>query len=231
MAFQAGYVNAGGFLACHRFVSHVTGFGTQLGYSLTRKDWLFTVELAMAPLSFIGGAACVAMLIDRELIHGREPHVRLALFIMSAIASLVWVAGELGLFGVFGEPLLFQRDFILLFSLCFLCGFQNALFVSLSTGAIRTTHLTGIATDIGINLVRQKHLTGEEKSFVVHQNYLRIATFVIFTFGSMSATLVFPIVEYHGFVVPALLSVSILIYIFIVFSRENFYGKNVPKTH
>ena len=31
LAFLGGHVNAGGYLACHRFVSHVTGFATLAG--------------------------------------------------------------------------------------------------------------------------------------------------------------------------------------------------------
>jgi uncharacterized membrane protein YoaK (UPF0700 family) len=38
MAFQAGVLNIGGFMACHRFVSHVTGFATFFGYELNTND-------------------------------------------------------------------------------------------------------------------------------------------------------------------------------------------------
>ena len=47
-----------------------------------------------------------------------------------------------------------QRDFLLLFALCFACGLQNGLFSGLTRGQVRTTHLTGPITDIGLNLTK-----------------------------------------------------------------------------
>ncbi len=38
MAFQAGLINIGAFLACHRFVSHVTDFGVEFGHSYYSSD-------------------------------------------------------------------------------------------------------------------------------------------------------------------------------------------------
>jgi uncharacterized membrane protein YoaK (UPF0700 family) len=231
MAFQAGYLNAGGFIACHRFVSHVTGFGTQAGISLSTNEYLFAFEMALAPLSFIVGAAAAAMLIDKELLKKKDPHVKSALLIMTGIATAVWIIGEFGFFGEFGEPLRLQRDFMLLFSLCFLCGFQNALFVTLSSGSIRTTHLTGIATDIGINFVRAHYTVKDQKTFIIKQNWLRVGTFLSFTIGSMIATLVFPFTQYHGFFVPAILSFLTFLYIYFNFGREVLSGKNLSETH
>ena len=47
-----------------------------------------------------------------------------------------------------------QRDYLLLFVLCFACGLQNGLFSGLTRGQVRTTHLTGPITDIGLNLTK-----------------------------------------------------------------------------
>ena len=46
LAFQGGFMNAGGFLACHRFVSHVTGYGTHVGVALGREEYLGAFEMA-----------------------------------------------------------------------------------------------------------------------------------------------------------------------------------------
>ncbi|NDE13437.1 DUF1275 domain-containing protein [bacterium] len=39
LAFTAGMINSGGFLACRRFVSHVTGFVTLSGVDFVQHSW------------------------------------------------------------------------------------------------------------------------------------------------------------------------------------------------
>ena len=55
LAFQAGWINAGGFLACHRFVSHVTGFATQFGVDIAEFRWTDATGMLTVPLFFFNG--------------------------------------------------------------------------------------------------------------------------------------------------------------------------------
>ena len=71
------------------------------------------------------------------------------------------VPDELGWFGEFGEPLRLKRDYLLLALLCTASGLQNAVVSSLSGSIIRTTHLTGTTTDLGIGLIRVLYSTGD----------------------------------------------------------------------
>lgn len=212
LAFQAGFLNAGGFVACHRFVSHVTGYGTQVGLAFTNDGIWMALEMALAPLSFIGGAAFAAYLIDRPYYQHKEGKVGLALVIQATCLLLVFIFGELGVFGEFGEPLVLQRDFVLLFTLCFICGLQNGTFASLTNGQIRTTHMTGLSTDLGLNLTRIRYLNVEEKEkrYQRRVNWLRLFTFLCFMTGSGIAAYVFSFLGYHGFLVPALTSLIVL---------------------
>lgn len=56
MAFQAGVLNIGGFMACHRFVSHVTGFATFFGYELNQADSSHALGMLIVPLFFFIGS-------------------------------------------------------------------------------------------------------------------------------------------------------------------------------
>lgn len=212
LAFQAGFVNAGGFLACHRFVSHVTGFGTQIGLSVANNELFYAFEMMLAPISFIVGAAFSAFLIDRQTYQQKEAHVKTSVIIQSLLLVSVFALGELGVFGEFGEPLELQRDFALLFLLCFICGMQNATFATLTNGMIRTTHLTGLSTDFGMNLVRIPYLQVDEQERLYQKkvNFLRLNTIISFSLGSLIAAIVFRHIEYHGFIFPALTSIVIL---------------------
>ena len=121
LAFQSGYINAAGFIACHRFVSHMTGFGTQVGSSIGEGRLLMAFEMMLAPVSFILGCVLSGFLIDRRIFTGQEARVRTSSIIQCLLIIIVYIGGTMDLFGEFGEPLELQRDFILLFILCFMC--------------------------------------------------------------------------------------------------------------
>ncbi len=223
LAFQAGYINAAGFIACHRFVSHMTGFGTQIGVSLGEGQLLTAFEMLLAPVSFIAGCILSGHLIDKRIYRGFEPHVRTSVMIQFSLLLAVFIGGSFEIFGTFGEPLELQRDFILLFILCFMCGLQNATFTSLTNGQIRTTHLTGLSTDIGIHLVRNKYIdvNDEKRKELYLVNWLRIYTFVSFFTGSAISAILMVIGEYQGFLLPVGTSFIIILYINYVMYQKN----------
>ena len=146
LAFVAGAVNAGGFVAVHQYTSHMTGIVSAMADALA----LGTVELllagALALLSFVVGAAVTALLVNVARRRGLHSAYALPL-ILEAIVLLVF--GALGARLAQGDGTLLKVAVTLL---CFVMGLQNALITKLSRTEIRTTHITGIVTDIGIEL-------------------------------------------------------------------------------
>lgn len=203
LAFQAGFVNTGGFLACARFVSHMTGFSTQVGISFSQHDYLMALEMLSAPASFVLGAVFSALAIDRPVVLGQKPHYLVVMFGILLLYSTITAAGVLGFFGPFGEELLYGRDFLLMSLLCFICGLQNACFSSLTRGQIRTTHLTGIMTDIGIAFVKIFYLPPKGREVVVLRrlNYVRMLTVLSFSLGATVSALMFGRLGYVAFAV------------------------------
>ena len=148
LAFVAGAVNAGGFLAVQRYTSHMTGIVSAIADDLVLGE----VALAMAGLSsllaFVAGAATTAVLINWA--RRRQLHGEYAL-------SLMVEAGLLLVFGLLGAKLeLFVGVFVpsTVLLLCFIMGLQNAIVTKISKAEIRTTHMTGVVTDLGIELGR-----------------------------------------------------------------------------
>lgn len=215
LAFQSGFMNAGGFLACHSFVSHMTGYGTNVGIALGERRYLGAFELAMAPLFFLAGAAYSGWLVDRRVVLGQAPMIRTGIVTLAVLNFLIFAGEELGYLGEFGEPLVLQRDFVLLFSLCFACGLQNGLFTGLTGGQVRTTHLTGPITDIGLNLSKISALDRDdpERRRLAIMNWLRTKIVVAFSGGSMTAILVFPSLTYAGFAIPCVISITLVWYV------------------
>lgn len=211
LAFHAGYLNAGGFLACHRFVSHMTGFGTQVGINIGLKEYLFAFEMIIIPIFFIVGATYAGFLVDRKLVRNKRPKILRGLSVILAINIAVYVLSQFDVFGDFGLPFGAKADVLLLFLLAFCCGLQNGLFVSLTSGQIRTTHITGLCTDIGLNLVRLLALKdGQQRSKESAKNWLRLKTILAFSVGSLVSALIFQNYGYHGFLGSCLISLLLL---------------------
>jgi uncharacterized membrane protein YoaK (UPF0700 family) len=209
LGFQAGFLNAFGFLACGRYVSHVTGMGTQMGVALAEQRPWFAFELMGFPLMFILGAFLSGFFTISRIEQGLKPRYGLVTFLLPMMILGLLVAGTKGAFGVFGEDLLLARDFVLVYALCFVCGMQNGCFATLTKGQIRTTHLTGISTDIGTDFARMwfGKLEGKERALTLRTNISRIATFVSFALGSITSVLVSRDLGYGALVVPLFTSV------------------------
>ncbi|MEN9723892.1 MAG: hypothetical protein RJB38_1878 [Pseudomonadota bacterium] len=208
LGFQAGFLNAFGFLACGRYVSHVTGVGTQMGIALGEGRPWFALELLGFPLSFIFGSFLSSLVTSARIERGLRPHYeRISLLLPITILALL-VFGSSGYFGPFGEQLIQTRDFLLLFLLSMVCGMQNGCFATLTRGQIRTTHLTGISTDIGTDLARLwfGKLEGKEYRLTRRTNFSRIATFVAFACGSIVSVKLSQQLRYGALVVPLLTS-------------------------
>jgi len=101
---------------------------------------------AGALLFFLAGAACSAVLIN----HGRRRRLHSEYALPLLVEAFLLLC-----FGVLGARLSriagpFVPVTVML--LCFIMGLQNAVITKLSRTEIRTTHITGIVTDIGIEL-------------------------------------------------------------------------------
>lgn len=204
LGFQAGFINAFGFLSCGRYVSHVTGFGTQIGVSLAGSNPWFALELLGFPLSFIFGAFLSGALTIAKIERGERPRFDVVMAALSVVILFLVLLGNHGIFGDFGESLVSTRDFILLFLLSFICGLQNACFAVMTRGQIRTTHLTGISTDVGSEMARIYLGNLHEKELEISQraNFSRVFTLVSFASGSILSVLVCRKIDYLGLLVP-----------------------------
>ncbi len=207
MAFQAGLLNTGGFLACHSFVSHVTGYATLFGVSLKEKDIFYAMGLLAVPFLFLAGAMISGVLVDIRLKLNKKPRYYISFGVMFVLISIVFLGGITGYFGTFGEPLELSRDYTLLALLCLVCGIQNGMVTTVSKSVIRTTHLTGITTDLGIGIVRYLNKSKLPDDFVKNEanaNMMRASIIIFFGFGCVLGAFLFTKIKYYGFLVPIL---------------------------
>jgi uncharacterized membrane protein YoaK (UPF0700 family) len=145
LAFVAGAADAGGFLAVHQYTSHVSGLAAAAADNLAAGNARLVFRGLIAVFAFFLGACASTVLIrwgkDREL------HSRYALPLLSEAVLLA-------VFAFAGEWLVSVHLLPAVLLLCFSMGMQNAMITKISDSVIRTTHLTGLVTDIGIAVGR-----------------------------------------------------------------------------
>ena len=146
LAFNAGAINAGGFLVVGMYTSHMTGFASMISDMLVLGSFTVAIGATGVLLAFVAGAACTAVLVN----WARQNHLR-----SEYALPLLLEAGLLLVFGLLGATLNRQTPFavpLTVLVLAFTMGLQNALVSKISASQIRTTHMTGVITDMGIEL-------------------------------------------------------------------------------
>jgi uncharacterized membrane protein YoaK (UPF0700 family) len=168
--------------------------------------------MLIVPLLFLVGAMFSAYFVDHKIALGKNPRYDFLLTAISSLMLFVSVAGYKGVFGIFGESYNNSVDFFLLSLLAMAMGIQNASMTSASGAVIRTTHLTGVTTDLGIGLVRilspaVPYLVREQE---LRATRMRIGIILSFIFGSATCAFVFLQISYLGFLIPAVTSLAVL---------------------
>ncbi|WP_313219046.1 YoaK family protein [Stenotrophomonas sp.] len=135
----AGMVNVVGFLGFeHQAVSHMTGTTSQLGMALAQGDWRVVGHLWGLLIAFCLGAMLSGMIVqDSALQLGRRYGVVLTLESLLLLIAI---------------PLFKQQQIWGALAAAMACGLQNAMATTFSGAVVRTTHLSGMFTDLGIGL-------------------------------------------------------------------------------
>ena len=147
LAFNAGAVNAGGFLVLHMYTSHMTGFASQFADGLVLGNTKLLLNALGAILAFLSGAAVCAILVN----WGRQHRLRSVYAVPLLLeAALMFPFGLMGAITLtWSTPFAVPLTVLLL---SFIMGLQNAVGSKTSGGSVRTTHMTGNITDVGMEL-------------------------------------------------------------------------------
>jgi uncharacterized membrane protein YoaK (UPF0700 family) len=200
LAFVAGATNAGGYLAVHQYTSHMSGVVSGIADSVVLGAGSLALAGLGALLPFVCGAAVTALMVNWG--RRRRMHSEYALPLLLEAALLL-------VFAVLGRPLEQQSLMALpvtVMLLCFTMGLQNAVVTKLSRAEIRTTHVTGMITDIGIELGKAIYRNREVRA---DRTKLRLLSMLVglFFVGGVLGALGF---RYVGFLVEIPLAVLLV---------------------
>jgi uncharacterized membrane protein YoaK (UPF0700 family) len=153
---------------------------------------------------FISGALISGLLINGRAYQGKRPLYSIPLIIAAFLTAGVGITGYMGFFGVFGAAAVDQpKDFVFLSVLSLASGLQNAA-VATSTGLlVRTTHLTGPATDLGVHLAEIFFAKGKQLRLAYQHALLRSGKIIAFTGGAVAGVMLAHKIQFLALMIPS----------------------------
>lgn len=189
LAFIAGMVNVVGLIGFeHQAITHLTGTTSLLGAAIGTFNGPSTLHFLAVILSFVAGTAISGFLIqDSALKLGRR--YGYALFLESALLA-------------FAVPLLNRQSHLGDYFASCACGLQNAMATTYSGSVVRTTHVSGMFTDLGI------YIGHTLRGLKVDTRRLRLCVIIISAFlcGGIAGARAFQSLGYATLFIPAALT-------------------------
>ncbi len=178
LSFVAGIVNVAGFLAVQRLTTNVTGhFAFFVDEIFKLNFWQGFVYFLYIFFFFLGS------FFSNLLIELTSRKSEQYMYIVPAsIECLILLV-----IGFWGHTIVSKSPDIIAFSLLFAMGLQNSLVTTISSASVRTTHLTGLFTDLGIELSQLFfYKEKEQKEKLVSSIKLRLTIITFFFIGGIA---------------------------------------------
>ncbi|AXG74036.1 DUF1275 domain-containing protein [Flavobacterium arcticum] len=143
LSFVAGIVNISGLLSLNILTTNLTGHFAFLSEAFVNNNYKTAFISVFYVLCFLAGSFISNLTI--ELVSRKKPSLAYAVPINIEILIIAGVA-------LFINPKELQHPEYIAAILLFAMGLQNSLVTKVSQSVVRTTHLTGLFTDLGIEL-------------------------------------------------------------------------------
>lgn len=204
LSFVAGIVNVTGFLAVQRLTTNVTGHFAFFVDEVFKLNFWGGFVYFLYIFSFFLGSFVSSLLI--EIISRKNDN---SIYVVPAsIECLI-----LFVIGFWGEGLIIKSPNTITFSLLFAMGLQNSLVTTISSASVRTTHLTGLFTDLGIELSQLFfYKANEQKHKLISSIKLRLTIISFFFIGGIVGGVLYSKVGIHTLIFAATTLVVGLIY-------------------
>ena len=211
LAFVAGATNAGGFLAVGSYTSHMTGVVSALADHLVLGNLVLASASIGALLAFMLGAMTTTWLVNWGLREKLASAYGLPLLVEVVLLLI---------FGIFGAVISVWAYFFVpltVLLLCYIMGLQNAVMTKISKSEIRTTHVTGLVTDLGIELGKLLYINrnhhnrlNDQEPVRANRQKLRLHLILVVSFfvGAIGGAIGF---KFAGYVTTIPLAITLLL--------------------
>jgi uncharacterized membrane protein YoaK (UPF0700 family) len=203
LCITAGFVNAAGFLGFSVLTTNVTGHAALFAEQIASQNWKTARVVALWMFLFLAGAFVSSLIVSWI---GRNQ--RFSYVIPLIIETVILLA--VALLGYTYDNSLLDKE-LFAGGLLFAMGLQNALVSIVSGSVVRTTHLTGTFTDLGIELAQLIQKGSDDRKALKIRIKLRVVIIFFFMCGALGGAYLFHSFSFHAFLLP----VCILLYTLI----------------
>lgn len=213
LSANAGLVNVSGVLSIAILTTNVTGHFAFFAEELTKGQYLNAMYFLLFILSFLLGAFCSSLITEYYEQKGKKSSYTIPMFIEILILLSIGIY-MLNANSIFNPHVIAS---ILLFSM----GLQNSLVTQISDATVRTTHLTGLFTDLGIELSQLfYHKSSNDKNKLYKSIKLRLTIISFFLLGGIIGGYLFQYIREGTFIIAG---VVLLCAMFFDLFRLNIY--------
>lgn len=195
LGLTAGFVNAAGFLAFSVLTTNVTGHAALFAEQIAIQNWKTARVIALWMFLFLAGAFISSLIVS---LVGRNQRFSYAIPVLIEISIMLGVA----FYGHAYPHNLIGKE-IFAGSLLFAMGLQNSLVSIVSGSVVRTTHLTGTFTDLGIEMAQVLQKGNKDQSSLKIRIKLRLAIIFCFMGGALAGAYLFRYQGFYAFLIPA----------------------------
>ena len=190
----AGALNAVGFLIAGTFTANMTGNISAFADNLANGAVVLSLSFMGLVAAFVCGASIAALVIQAGEKRKFRSIYALAITAEAVILLLLGMVLVLSFAG--------PQETLIVIILSLVMGLQNAVTTMISRARVRTTHVSGMATDIGIELAA---IVGDAKSRQEAMPKLKLhsLTLASFAVGGVCGALLFQFVGSWLFVIAA----------------------------
>ncbi len=213
LSSNAGLVNITGVLSLSVLTTNVTGHFAFFSEQLSLHQYDLAINFLIYIFSFLFGSFFSSIL--TEYFEAKEKKTSHGLSMSIEIILLFSV----GYYLKYYNNILSTE--VIASTLLFAMGMQNSLVTQISSSTVRTTHLTGLFTDLGIELSQLFfHKKIEEKNMLWKSINLRLAIITFFFLGGILGGFLYKYIQEGTLIVASLILLFALL--FDVF-RKNYY--------
>lgn len=151
LAWIAGYTNILTVLTCGTVTSHVTGTVSQWGSDLVQGKWSALVFVSYLLAMFLLGAMLSSLCTETGRRRGWESIYILPMTVQAMLLAAFAIGVELHEYATIESgAMLYAMTGLASVAM----GLQNATITRISGGVVRTTHMTGVFTDFGLETIQ-----------------------------------------------------------------------------
>ncbi|MNJ84586.1 hypothetical protein D3C87_20430 [compost metagenome] len=208
-AIIAGMVNVASLVLFYSFTSNLTGHFAILAQEIADGKWFQMLIVLFWILLFFAGS----FLSNNLIINSTKKNAFISHSIPMILEILCFVF--VGIYGQFFYTETLTQTEILVSVLLFSMGLQNGLTASISNFQVKTTHLTGLTTDLAIHLsmlTKKKYRLNKQ---VVEKTKLMAAIMGSYLVGGILSGLIIHYVHFQVFYAISAAMLGVLAYDFI----------------